>query len=218
MHHHNVPLSNYYQPVLTQALAPLIEQWNEQAIQALSRIWQIEADEKRHPLPLVERQARRKLWEKSLEEAMALLGEEELWKAWDALNCVLEHSWRGSMLAECVNSLLRPVLDGRKHTDQGCLELFRLLHNARPFERGKRAGHSPAQLVGLDLPDDPLTLLGLAPKGETTENGHNLVAGSDPLPLTVAQAFGLSPDVETNSPCILMTLPHYLLEGHEVLI
>jgi hypothetical protein len=68
------------------------------------------------------------------------------------------------MLAECVNSLLRPVLDGRKHTDQGCLDLFRFLHNVRPFERGKRANHSPAQLVGLDVPDDPLILLGLKPK------------------------------------------------------
>ena len=208
----------YYQPVLTQALAPLVEQWDAQAIQALSRIWQIEADERRHPVPLVEQQARHKLWKESLDEAVALLGEEELWKAWDALSSVLGHSWRGSMLAECGNSLLRPALDGRKHTDQGCLELFRLLHNARPFERGKRADHSPAQLAGLDVPDDPLTLLGLAPKGETTENSHKLVAGSDPLPLTVAQAFDLSPDVETNPPFILMTLPHYALEGQEVLI
>ena len=67
------------------------------------------------------------------------------------------------MLAEWVNSLLRPLLDRRKHTDQGCLELFRLFHNVRPFKRGKRAGHSPAQLVGLTAPDDPLILLGLAP-------------------------------------------------------
>jgi hypothetical protein len=44
------------------------------------------------------------------------------------------------------------------------LELFRFLHNVHPFERGKRANHSPAQLVGLDVPDDPLILLGLAPK------------------------------------------------------
>jgi hypothetical protein len=68
------------------------------------------------------------------------------------------------MLAECVNSLLRPLLDRRKQTDQGCLELFRLLHNVRPFKRGKRADHSPAQLVGLDVPADPLLLLGLEPK------------------------------------------------------
>ncbi len=62
------------------------------------------------------------------------------------------------------NSFLRPILDRRKHTDQGCLDLFRFLHNVRPFLRGKRAGCSPAQLAGISLPDDPLSLLGLAPK------------------------------------------------------
>ena len=62
------------------------------------------------------------------------------------------------------NSLLRPILARRKATDQGRLELFRLLHNVRRFARGKRAGKSPAELVGLEVPDDPLTLLGLAPK------------------------------------------------------
>jgi hypothetical protein len=153
-----------YQPVLAQALSPLIERWGAPAIQALSRIWQIEADEKRHPSPLVERRTRQTLWAESLDEAFSLLGEEQLWKAWDALSEVLGRSWRGSMLAECVNSLLRPVLDKRKHTDQGCLELFRFLHNVRPFERGKRADHSPAALVGLNVPLDPLVLLGLAPK------------------------------------------------------
>lgn len=154
----------HYQPVLAQALSLLTERWGTQAIQALSRIWQIEADEKRHPLALVEWQARQILWEESLDEAASLLGEEQLWEAWNALSAVLGRSWRGSMLAECVNGLLRPVLDGRQHTDQGCLELFRFLHNTRPFERGKRANHSPAQLVGLTVPEDPLTLLGLAPK------------------------------------------------------
>lgn len=153
-----------YQPVLAQALTPLIEYWGKPAIQALSQIWQIEADEKRRSLPLIERQARQSLWEESLDEARTLLSEEQLWGAWEALSAVLNCSWRGSMLAECINSLLRPRLDGRKHTDQGCLELFRFLHNVRTFKRGKRAGHSPAQLVNLDVPDDPLTLLGLAPK------------------------------------------------------
>ncbi len=153
-----------YQSVLNQAISPLIEQWGAPAIRALCRIWQIEADEKRHPLPLVERQTRQVLWGESLDEAASLLGPEQLWDAWDALSEVLSRSWRGSMLAECVNSLLRPILDGRKHTDQGCLELFRFLHNVRPFRRGKRANHSPAQLAGLDVPDDPFVLLGLAPK------------------------------------------------------
>jgi hypothetical protein len=155
-----------YQPVLAQALAPLIKHWGKPAIRTLSRIWQIEAHEKRHALPLMEQQARQRLWEESLEEALTLLGEAQLWVAWEAVSAVLSRSWRGSMLAECVNSLLRPLLDGRKHTDQGCLELFRFLHNVHIFKRGKRAGHSPAQLMKLDVPDDPLTLLGLAPKIE----------------------------------------------------
>ncbi|HNT77086.1 MAG TPA: hypothetical protein PKH77_18910 [Anaerolineae bacterium] len=153
-----------YQPLLAAALTPLIERWGAAAIQALACLWQIEADEKRHPLPWGERQARRLLWEENLDTAFSLLGLDQLWLAWDALSQTLNRSWRGSMLAECVNSLLRPVLNGRKHTDQGCLELFRFLHNVQPFARGKRAGYCPAQLVGLDVPDDVLTLLGLAPK------------------------------------------------------
>jgi hypothetical protein len=159
-----------YQLVLAQALAPLVEHWGKPAIRTLSPIWQIEADEKRHPLPRMERQARQKLWEESLEEAFTLLGEKQLWEAWEALSAVLSRSWRGSMLAECINSLLRPRLDRRKHTDQGCLELFRFLHNVRVFKRGKRAGHSPAQLVELDVPHDPLTLLGLPPKMERVDD------------------------------------------------
>ena len=153
-----------YRPLLDTALAPLRDRWGAAAIQALACVWQIEADEQRHPWPVCERQARQRLWEKNLDTAFSLLGLDQLWLAWDALSQTLQRSWRGSMLAECVNSLLRPVLNGRKHTDQGCLELFRFLHNVHPFERGKRAGHSPAQLVRLDVPDDVLTLLGLAPK------------------------------------------------------
>ena len=152
-----------YQPLLTQALAPVVAQWGAPAIQALACLWQCEADDKRHPGSLPERHARQVQWAASLDAAVALLGPEPLWAAWQALCAVLGRSW-GSMLAECANSLLRPILAGRKHTDQGCLELVRFLHNVRPFRRGKRAAHSPAQLVGLEVPDDPLTLLGLAPK------------------------------------------------------
>jgi hypothetical protein len=206
-----------YQPVLSQALVPLIERWGPQAIQALSRIWQIEANEKRHPLPWAERQARQALWEESLDEAVSLLGEEQLWKAWDALCQVLGRSWRGSMLAECVNSLLRPILDGRKHTDQGCLELFRFLHNVRPFERGKRAGHSPAQLVGLDVPDDPLTLLGLAPKQSPTGKSGTLAANNEPLPSVRGQEPPQSPNTETAIPFKLI-FPLYSLENQKVFI
>ena len=153
-----------YQPVLSQALQPLQILYGDKAISALSRMWQIETDLKRRPLSLVDQQLPQTLWADSFDQALALLGERQLWTAWDQLCHILERSWRGSMLAECINSLLRPLLDGRKHTDQGCLELFRFFHNARPFKRGKRADFSPAQLVGLDISDDPLLLLGLDPK------------------------------------------------------
>ena len=153
-----------YVPVLAQALQPLEARWGQPALRALCQLWQCEADAQRHPRTWPERQQLQRQWEAHLDEAVAVLGLDRLSQAWAEVTQVLQRAWRGSMLAECVNSLLRPRLNGRKHTDQGCLELFRFLHNVRPFQRGKRAGHSPAQLVGLDVPDDPFTLLNLEPK------------------------------------------------------
>jgi hypothetical protein len=153
-----------YQPVLAQALQPLQARYGQPAITALCRLWQLEANQKRRLLSKCEQVSYHRLWQQCLDQAVAELGETELWAAWAELSQLLNRSWRGSVLAECINSLLRPVLEGRKHTDQGCLELFRFWHNVRPFARGKRANHSPAQLVGLDVPDDPLVLLGLKAK------------------------------------------------------
>lgn len=153
-----------YHAGLSQALQILTSRWGTEAIQALACVWQIEADQKRHPKPLAYRQNRQSLWEMYLGKATDCLGLEQLDAAWKDVCLLFGHSWRGSMLCECVNSLLRPVFDRRKSSDQGCLELFRFLHNAHHFARGKRAGHSPAELAGIQLPDDPFTLLGLAPK------------------------------------------------------
>lgn len=153
-----------YQPVLHQALLPLQQGYGQPALAALSALWQIEANLKRRPLSLIQRQAYLSLWNHHFDQAFSCLGPDLFWAAWDELALILGRSWRGSMLAECVNSLLRPMLNARKHTDQGCLDLFRFFHNVRPFQRGKRAGSSPAELVGLEVPDDPLLLLGLQPK------------------------------------------------------
>lgn len=153
-----------YQPVLAQALQPLQARYGQPASTALARLWQLEANHKRRPLSQLEQTSHQQLWQQYLDEAVIALPESQLWSAWEEISQLLGRSWRGSMLAECVNSLLRPVLNGRKHSDQGCLELFRFSHNVRPFDRGKRAKHSPAQLVGLNVPDDPLILLGLKPK------------------------------------------------------
>jgi len=152
-----------YQKLLSPELTILTEKYGSEAIAALCRIWQCEADEKRYRLSLPEKEKRHQIWQQSLDIAHLYL-DDRLGTAWEAVSKLLSHPWRGSMLAECINSLLRPILDRRKHTDQGCLELFRFLHNVRPFLRGKRAGYSPAQLAELSLPADPLSLLGLAPK------------------------------------------------------
>jgi hypothetical protein len=149
---------------LAQALQPLQVRYGTQAIVALCQLWQLEANQNRRPAATLQRRQHLHLAGQCLDQAVTCLGEDRLWLAWDELGHVLNRSWRGSMLAECVNSLLRPILAGRKHTDQGCLALFRFLHNVHPFQRGKRTGPSPAALIGLDLPDDPLTLLGLKPK------------------------------------------------------
>ena len=153
-----------YQKLLRQELTALVDQYGGEAIAALCRIWQCEADEKRRRLSWPEKEKRQQIWQQALDDAYLCLGDTLLWSAWDTLSAMLPRQGRDSMLAECINSLLPPILDRRKHTDQGCLELFRFLHNVRPFLRGKRAGHSPAQLAGILLPEDPLSLLGLTPK------------------------------------------------------
>ena len=152
-----------YQAVLRPHLHALQEQYGPPAIAALARIWQLEANQRRQPLALLDQRPHRQLSNHWLDEAYYLMGE-QVWPAYETLSHLLSQSWRGSMLAECVNSLLRPLLRRRQQTDQGTLDLFRFLHNVRPFARGKRAGHSPAELVGIDLPDDPLSLLGFSPK------------------------------------------------------
>jgi hypothetical protein len=183
----------HYHAVLVDALAPISARWGAPAVRALSRIWQIEADGHRHGLPVMQQQAYQSLWEASLDEAYALLGPQRLWPAWEDVRQVLGRAWRGSMLAECANSLLRPLLAGRKHTDQGCLELFRFQHNVHVFERGKRAGHSPAQLVGLEVPEDPLTLLGLAPKSTPKREQPPEPNPSDRLSSSAFDSFSFSP-------------------------
>jgi len=67
-------------------------------------------------------------------------------------------------VAESLNSQLRQHLTTDKATSQGFLELFRFLHNTQRIARGKHAGQIPAELVGLTVTADRLTLLGVAPK------------------------------------------------------
>ena len=60
----------------------------------------------------------------------------------------LEAEVRSSSLVENVKSALRPLLEScRGQVGQELLDLFAYVHNRRPFERGKRAGCAPLELL-----------------------------------------------------------------------
>jgi hypothetical protein len=65
----------------------------------------------------------------------------------------LDGEVRSSSLIENINSALRPLLETcRGQIDQEMLELFAYVHNHRRFERGKRAGKAPIEiLTGKDM-------------------------------------------------------------------
>ncbi len=79
---------------------------------------------------------------------------------------ILDGAHRASSLIECINGLLKQFLLNRRwcpdsESLQHYLNLFTLWHNMRVYERGKRQGHSPYQLAGIDPgSDDWLDLLG----------------------------------------------------------
>ena len=76
---------------------------------------------------------------------------------------LLDSTMRGSSLAECINSLLRPYAEITRGLGKGFLSLFQLYRNAHIFARGKRAGYSPFQLAGIQTPEGNwLDWLGLA--------------------------------------------------------
>jgi hypothetical protein len=84
----------------------------------------------------------------------------------DYLMHLLDASGHTSSLIECLNGLLKSFLHNRqafrnRETAQAYLNLFVLWHNMRVYERGKRAGKSPYQWVGIAVgTDDWLDLLG----------------------------------------------------------
>ena len=50
-----------------------------------------------------------------------------------------------------VNSKLRTAQYIKKHVSQEYLWLLAVKHNVQPFAHGKRQGHSPFELLGVDL-------------------------------------------------------------------
>lgn len=78
-----------------QALQGLVGRWGAATLQALAWIWQLDADARRHPIAWPEQVVRQRLWQASLDTAVAEVGSEQVWVAWDAVCAVLGRAWRG---------------------------------------------------------------------------------------------------------------------------
>ena len=90
-----------------------------------------------------------------------------------AVSSLLDTTMRGSSLAECINSLLRPYAHLMRGLGQRFLPLFQLYRNAHVFPRGKRAGRSPFQLAGIPTPEgDWLDWLGLGRQAQPPAAAH----------------------------------------------
>jgi len=150
-------------PHLQQALTPLQQTWGVEATHVVCRLWQALQD---WAFPFWRPEQRRVL-EQAISESLAWASQhlgDRLATLQHLVSAILAQWPRTSSAIECLNSLLRPFLNGRKQVAQGFLELFRFYHNAHQFVRGKRAGSSPLELAGGPRIDDPLAFLGLGQK------------------------------------------------------
>jgi hypothetical protein len=73
----------------------------------------------------------------------------------------LDQIVQSSALVECINSIIRPYLNGsRDHVDQEMLNLIMFYHNHRRYRAGKRKGKTPMEiLTGREQQKDWIDLL-----------------------------------------------------------
>lgn len=85
--------------------------------------------------------------------------------AYECVDEILSQAVRASSAVECLNSVMRMHQGRHRQVSQGMLDLKRLYWNCRLFREGKRKGHCPYELLGLNLPtEDWWHLLQMDPK------------------------------------------------------
>ena len=72
---------------------------------------------------------------------------------------LLDRTLRASSAVECVNSVIRLREGSKRHANPNFVYLMAWLHNTRRFTEGRRKGLSPAEILGVELPADGLTML-----------------------------------------------------------
>jgi hypothetical protein len=139
-----------YADQLSLPMARLAREMGSEGVRMLSREWLL-GKRLRHARGPRREQARRELLQMRLLSTLHFGADYR-----DSRRRVvrlLEDTMRGSSLAECINSLLRPYAQLMRGLGARLLPLFQLYRNAHVFERGKRAGASPFQLAGIDTPE-----------------------------------------------------------------
>lgn len=137
----------------------------EVLLQAVARVWRLE-----HEVNGMQRRAFRSAWQRAQQELASWITGDDFLERWcRQVHTLLEWVQRTSSAAENINSILKPLLARKKHFGDAeslshFVALFVLWHNLRVFKEGKRAGHSPFDLLGVDLGEkDWRTLLGYPP-------------------------------------------------------
>ena len=134
-------------------------------LQAVARVWRLE-----HEVNGMQRRVFRSAWQRAQQElAIWVTGDDCLERWCHQVHTLLEWVQRTSSAAENINSILKPLLARKKHFGSAqslshFVALFVLWHNLRVFNEGKREGHSPFDILGIDLGEiDWRTLLGYPP-------------------------------------------------------
>jgi hypothetical protein len=69
------------------------------------------------------------------------------------VRAIFRNTWRASSLVECINSVLRMQQARHRKMSQGLLDLKRLYWNCHRFQRGRRRGRTPYELLGVPWPE-----------------------------------------------------------------
>lgn len=134
-------------------------------LRAVARHWRLQ-----HEVESQQRRAFRPALEQAAQELATWIAGDTFLEQWSAqLHLLLDWVQRASSAVENINSVFKPLVNRKKYfanpdTLRNFVALFTLWHNLRVFKEGKRAGHSPFELLGIDLGDkDWRTLLGYPP-------------------------------------------------------
>jgi hypothetical protein len=137
----------------------------EVVLRVVARKWRLQ-----HEVESMQRRAFRPALRHAEQELAIWIKGDALLEQWsDKVHTLLEWVQRASSALENINGIFKPLISRKKHlgnaeTDCNFVALFVLWHNMRDFKEGKRAGHSPFDILGIDLGEkDWRTLLGYPP-------------------------------------------------------